>query len=118
MEELASKLAELLNITVKSAVELYPLLRRQYMWYAAIGNVMDVAVVVAIIAGMLIFLFGVGWIIEELPNALDEDEEKMRKLFIVLLKTLIAAVVVAVISRVTSVIVAPDLNFILRLLGK
>lgn len=47
MSELAVKISELLDITVESAVELYPVIRGQFMWYSALGK-----------AGGLNFLFG------------------------------------------------------------
>ena len=47
MNELAVKISELLDITVESAVELYPVIRGQFMWYSALGKV-----------GGLNFLFG------------------------------------------------------------
>ena len=38
MNELAVKISELLDITVDSAVELYPVIRGQFMWYSALGE--------------------------------------------------------------------------------
>jgi hypothetical protein len=38
MNELAVKISELLDITVDSAVELYPVIRGQFMWYSALGK--------------------------------------------------------------------------------
>lgn len=41
MNELAVKISELLDITVESAVELYPVIRGQFMWYSALGRAGD-----------------------------------------------------------------------------
>ena len=118
MNELASKLAELLDITVKQAIELYPVLRGQYIWYVTLDNIISVAVVGALIIGVLIFFFGVFWSAGALPDSLKDDEEKTKKVVVVLLKGLAIAVVVAIIGSVASVVVAPDLNFILRVLDR
>lgn len=34
MEELAVKIAELLDISVQGAIDLYPVIRSQYIWYS------------------------------------------------------------------------------------
>lgn len=117
MNELASKLAELLDITVKQAIELYPVLRGQYIWYVTLDNIISVAAVGALIICVLIFFFGIGWSMEALPYSLESDEEKTKKLFVVLLEVLGACIIVAVIGSVASVVVAPDLNFILQVLS-
>lgn len=38
MDELAVKISELLDITVDSAIELYPVIRVQFVWYSALGK--------------------------------------------------------------------------------
>lgn len=118
MNELAGKLAELLDITVKQAIELYPVLRTQYVWYVILENIIITAGLVMTIIGIFIFIFAAGWIVGVLPDSLESDEEKTKRLFVVLLKVLAASVIIVVLGSVSSAIVAPDLNFILRVLDK
>lgn len=64
MEELAIKLAELLEISVEAAIKLYPVLREQYIIYNSIG----------ILRGILFFLLLAGLIIIPLKYNLMEKE--------------------------------------------
>lgn len=118
MNELASKLAELLDITVKQAIELYPVLRTQYIWYVILENIIITAGLVMTIIGIFIFILATVWIVGILPDSLESDEEKTKKLFVLLLKILAASVVIVILGSVSSAVVASDLRFILRVLGR
>lgn len=50
MEEIMIKLAEMLEITVEAAVELYPVLRNQYIWYTAVDLVASPLVAIAVLS--------------------------------------------------------------------
>ena len=39
MEELAIKIAETLDISVQAAIDMYPVIRNQYIWYRVLTNV-------------------------------------------------------------------------------
>lgn len=56
MEELATKIAELLDITVESAIELYPVLRNQFMVYKIVGIFEKIAIIIFFITLMHIAL--------------------------------------------------------------
>ena len=71
MEELAIKLSELLDITVESAIKLYPVLREQFIYYRALGFIRSISLLTAFV---LFFYIAIIWLIEH--GRLDSDINK------------------------------------------
>lgn len=102
MEELMLKLAELLDISVKGAIELYPILKEQYVWY----SVMEVLFVVGILIGIAGMIF--------IPILWMEDLHEFIKKTAFLS---VASFVIALISYVSQILLAPDLHLIMKLIN-
>ena len=121
MEELAIKLAETLDISVQAAIDMYPVIRGQYIWYAILTSVTNWAILLGlgslILTGVTLFirfdLDKYNWRTEEI----NEDWVNIDKVF---KKALMALVIFVVIGIVTSVIIpflAPDIMIIKNFLG-
>ena len=121
MEELAIKLAETLDISVQAAIDMYPVIRGQYIWYAILTSVTNWATLLGlgslILTGVTLFirfdLDKYNWRNEEI----NEDWVNIDKVF---KKASMALVIFVVIGIVTSVIIpflAPDIMIIKNFLG-
>src|SRR5699024_11577522 len=53
MEELAIKIAETLDISVQGAIDMYPVIRSQYIWYAVLTSVTNWATVIGFVSLIL-----------------------------------------------------------------
>lgn len=116
MEELAIKMAEYLEISVETAIELYPVLRSQFMVYMVldrIGNVVFTLSVLTFIATVIIgmimlFLYAYAWD--------SEEEEAVKSLGLKIFKiagpTFVVLQVVYILIMVIGVIFAPDVVMI------
>ena len=113
MNELAVKISELLDITVESAVELYPVIRGQFMWYSALGK-----------AGELNFLFGLASVIASCVVGAyycivyddSYDLTKAKKLATVIAMGWAIVIVIWITLIVLAHITAPDIILIKGLL--
>ena len=121
MEELAIKIAEMLDISVQGAIDMYPVIRSQYIWYAILTSVTNWATVIGfvslILTGVTLFirfdLDKVNWRTGEI----EEDWAIADKVF---KKVLLALILSAVVGIVTSAIIpflAPDIMIITDFLG-
>lgn len=121
MEELAIKVAEVLDISVQGAIDIYPVIRGQYIWYAVLTSVTIWATVIGfvslILTGVTLFirldLDKYNWRTKEI----NEDWVIVDKVF---KKVLLALILSAVVGIVTSEIIpflAPDIMIIKNFLG-
>ena len=121
MEELAVKIAELLDISVQGAIDLYPVIRSQYIWYAILTSVTNWATVIGfvslILTGVTLFirfdLDKVNWRTEEI----NEDWVIVDKLFKKVLLVLMLSVVIGIVTSVIIPFLAPDIMIIKNFIG-
>lgn len=121
MEELAIKLAETLDISVKAAIDLYPVIRSQYIWYETLESVISWALVIGfvsfILTGVTLFirfdLDKYDWRTEEI----NEDWVIVDKVFKKAVLVLMVSVVIAVAVEIIAPFLAPDIMIIKNFLG-
>ena len=121
MEELAIKLAETLDISVKAAIDLYPVIRSQYIWYAILTSVTNwtamLGFVSLILTGVTLFirfdLDKYNWRTEEI----NEDWVIVDKVFKKALLVLMLSVVIGIVTSVIIPFLAPDIMIITDFLG-
>lgn len=111
MEVLISKLADLLQVGVDGATKAYPVLREQYIWYKALGEIMTTAGVVLFV----LFVFGFfGLLFFEFSyNKYPKWFPKLCKIASIVA---VVALVVVVGSSILRTVLAPDIMMILELL--
>lgn len=118
MEVLAEKIAELLGITIESAVELYPYLRDQYVLYEVLESSKSLFMILLFLSVistvlMVIFLF-----MEEVDFSEPDAEERM---FIKITKNCaivaITFLVIVMGVNIAQAVIAPDIMMIQELLG-
>ena len=116
MEELAVKIAETLDISVQGAIDLYPVIRSQYVWYAVLTSVIDWATVIGlfslILTGITLFirfdLDKFNWRTGEI----EEDWAIADKVFKKVLLALILSAVVGIANSAIIPFLAPDIMLI------
>lgn len=126
MEILASKIAELLDITVEQSVALYPILKEQFVWYRAyesVGSVISILITISIVG---ILLTGLAYAVN-FEDRIYEDTDQIEKyntylsskrLFHSNLIIIGIAFVVGVILDVIVVLKAPDIMIIQSIIEK
>lgn len=121
MEELAIKIAETLDISVKAAIDMYPVIRGQYIWYETLNNVMIWSIILSFIS---IIAIGVTLVIRDETQKFDWTTEEITDEWVsiekVFKKALMALVIFVVIGIVTSSVtpfLAPDVMLIKNFLG-
>lgn len=126
MEILANELAKLLNITVEKAIELYPVLKQQFVQYNIIGSVSFIFLVmfwtslVSVIALGFVYLFNIEYInsdskYDKTEKALATSSEKiLPKVFIFLA----VGVVGISITSILQYLLSPDFMLIKDVLMK
>ena len=121
MEELAIKLAETLDISVQAAIDMYPVIRSQYIWYAILTSVTNWAATLGfvslILTGVTLFirfdLDKYNWRTEEI----NEDWVIVDKVFKKALLVLMLSVVIGIVTSVIIPFLAPDIMIITDFLG-
>ena len=121
MEELAIKLAETLDISVQAAIDIYPVIRSQYIWYAILTSLINWAIVIGfvslILTGVTLFirfdLDKYNWRTEEI----NEDWVIVDKVFKKAVLVLMVSVVIAVAVEIIAPFLAPDIMIIKNFLG-
>ena len=121
MEELAVKIAETLDISVQAAIDMYPVIRSQYIWYAILTSVTIWTTVIGfvslILTGVTLFirfdLDKVNWRTGEI----EEDWAIADKVFKKVLLALILSAVVGIATSITIPFLAPDIMLIKDLIG-
>jgi uncharacterized protein YqgQ len=104
METLALQLAELLEISIDKAIELYPVLRTQFVWYK-IANLLNGL-------GLLILLPTV------IVGVVELMDKGIKELYIKtpIVKLLVASATLILLGSLTAYIFATDLMIILEFL--
>ena len=121
MEELAIKIAETLDISVQGAIDIYPVIRSQYMWYEALTTLCVWAVILGFISMLVI---GVTGVIRDDTDKYYWDTEEIREEWAsvdnVFKKAILALLIFIVIGITTSIVapfLAPDIMIIKNFLG-
>ena len=121
MEELAIKVAEVLDISVQGAIDIYPVIRGQYIWYAILTSVTIWATVLGlgslVLTGVTLF---VRFDLDKYNYRTEEINEDWVNINKVFKKALMALVIFVIIGIVTSEIIpflAPDIMIIKNFLG-
>ena len=116
MEELAIKIAEMLDISVQGAIDIYPVIRSQYIWYAVLASVTNLATAIGFVSliftGVTLFI---RFDLDKVNWRTGEIEEDWAIADKVLKKVLLVLILSAVVGIVTSVIIpflAPDIMLI------
>lgn len=116
MNELASKLADILDVTTKAALDLYPVIRDQFVWYGALGSIKNVfftLFVVSLFAGAMIAMF---LSIEECWEL--EDWKRNRKAAKWIIFTPVLSLIIILVINILSYFLAPDIMIVMELLNK
>lgn len=121
MEELAVKIAELLDISVQGAIDIYPVIRGQYIWYETLTRVSIWAAILALASMIIIGVIGVirdetakfDWTTEEIT----EEWANIDKVFKKAILALVIFVVIAIASTIVAPFLAPDIVLIKDLIG-
>ena len=116
MEELAIKIAETLDISVQAAIDMYPVIRSQYIRYEILTSVTNWATVIGfvslILTGVTLFI---RFDLDKVNWRTGEIEEDWAIADKVLKKVLLVLILSAVVGIVTSAIIpflAPDIMLI------
>lgn len=121
MEELASKIAETLDISVKAAIDVYPLIRGQFIWYETLNNIMIWSIILGFVS---ILVIGVTLVIRDDTQKYDwtteettEDWDNIDKVFKKALLALLIFLVIGVVTSLVTPFLAPDIVLIKNFLG-
>lgn len=112
MDNLLNKFAELLNITIDKAIELYPMFRKQFVIY----NVLDMLHSLSVLSlGILVFLLimvVVFWLPEE------NDDDLICKVTKKIFKAFIINLTILIITHILIYVFCSDLMILKMLLNK
>ena len=121
MEELALKIAETLDISVQAAIDMYPVIRGQYIWYEMLTSVGSWTVILWF--GSIIAT-GITWVIRNDTSKYDwrteeitEEWANIDKVFKVALSAFAILLVVAIVVEIVVPFLAPDIMIIKNFLG-
>ena len=121
MEELAIKIAEVLDISVQGAIDIYPVIRSQYMWYEALTTLCVWAVILGFISMLVIGVAGVirddtdkyYWNTEEIR----EEWASIDNVFKKAIWALLIFIVIGITTSIVAPFLAPDIMIIENFLG-
>lgn len=121
MEELVSEVAELLGISVQEAINIYPMLRSQYIWYNILSGVVGWSILLVFILAFVIFI---SYTIRRdtdkhdwRSNEVTEEWIKIDKLFKIELSIFVLLVVIGIVGAMAIPFLAPDVIVIESLIG-
>lgn len=122
MEELAVKIAELLDISVQGAIDLYPVIRSQYIWYSLcqnIGGWVMLLGVISLVSTVATFIIRkdtkiYSWRDREKIN---EEYTSIDKLFKISISIFILLTVIGIAMSAAIPFLAPDIVLIKDFLG-
>ena len=121
MEELASKIAEMLDISVQGAIDIYPVIRNQYIWYEILNGVGGWIMLLGI---MLLIVIGITFAIRDDTRKFDwrteeitEEWANIDKIFKIELSVFVLLVVIDIATSITLPFLAPDIMLIKDFLG-
>lgn len=116
MEELAIKLAETLDISVQAAIDMYPVIRSQYIWYETLSTVTVWSVILGLISTIAV---GVTVVIRDDTSKYDWGSEEINeewvdidKAFKTALMALLIFVVIGIVASIVAPFLAPDIMII------
>lgn len=122
MEELAVKIAELLDISVQGAIDLYPVIRSQFIWYSALGSVTNWTILLGIFSFVSVVV--TFCIMENKYRYTWGDRETIKKeyasidkLFKISILVLVSMVVIGIAIDFAIPFLAPDILMIKDLIG-
>ena len=121
MEELAIKIAEVLDISVQGAIDIYPVIRGQYIWYEMLTTLEFWAMFLWFAS---IFAVGITWVIRSDKTKYDwtteeitEEWANIDKIFKTALSAFVLLLVVAIAIEMIIPFLAPDIMIIKNFLG-
>lgn len=116
MNELASKLADVLDVTTKAALDLYPVIRDQFVWYGALDSIRNVFVALLAIS-LFVSIVTNMWLTIEMSWGFEDwkDNWKTAKWLII---TPILSLIIILTIDILSYFLAPDIMIIMELLNK
>lgn len=121
MEELAIKIAEMLDISVQGAIDMYPVIRGQYIWYQMLTSVGSWSIILWF--GSII-ITGITWVIRNDTSKYDwrteeitEEWADIDKIFKIALSAFVLFLVVAIATEMIVPFLAPDIMLIKNFLG-
>ena len=121
MEELAIKIAEMLDISVQGAIDIYPVIRGQYIWYEMLTTLEFSAMFLWFAS---IFAVGITWAIRSDETKYDwtteeitEEWANIDKIFKTSLSAFVLLLVVAIAIEMIIPFLAPDIMIIKNFLG-
>ena len=121
MEELALKIAETLDISVQGAIDIYPVIRGQYIWCEMLTTVCFWSVILWF--GSIV-ITGISWVIRNDTTKFDwrteeitEEWANIDKVFKTALSAFVLFLVVAIASSIVAPFLAPDIMIIKNFLG-
>ena len=121
MEELAIKIAEVLDISVQGAIDIYPVIRGQYVWYQMLNSVGSWSIILWF--GSII-VTAIAWIIRGDTNKYYWNTEEIReewasidKVFKIGLSAFALCLVIAIVTEMVVPFLAPDIMIIKNFLG-
>ena len=121
MEELAIKIAEMLDISVQGAIDIYPVIRGQYIWYEMLTTLEFWAMFLWFAS---IFAVGITWVIRNdeakydwTTEEITEEWANIDKIFKTALSSFVLLLVVAIAIEMIIPFLAPDIMIIKNFLG-
>ena len=115
METLALQLSELLGVTIDKAIELYPVLRSQYIWYDIFTNFKFTVGVLNIFSITMGIIFGIIMLFN-----VDFEGEVKPYMWKLIRYTLIVIAILSISTIILTILIpvlAPDIVFIQGIKG-
>ena len=121
MEELASKIAETLDISVKAAIDMYPVIRGQFIWYETLHSVMIWSIILSFIS---IIAIGITIVIRDETQKyyynteeITKDWASIDKVFKKAMMALLVFIIIGIVANIVVPFLAPDVVLIKNFLG-
>lgn len=105
MDNIINKIADWLQISVEKAIELYPQLRTEAVWYKITNEVQGI-----LIGFILVCLLGI-WFCVSVTGEVEKMSDNARKLFVVLILAIIVTGVLLLALTIFSPFLFPDIVF-------
>lgn len=110
MDNIMNKIAEWLQISVEKAIELYPQLRMEAVWYSVMNNVSTIIVCLGV--GIIIFMFVdyMNYTMDSYRNEVEVKKSAGRRLK-TLVKFLMVLVALLLVLSIVSPFLYPNIVF-------
>ena len=116
MEELAIEIAETLDISVQGAIDMYPVIRSQYVWYQVLTNIPGWTVLlVFILVPLIVITFSIRGDTNKFGQRTEEVTEEwvnIDKILKIELSILALLVVIGIVADMVVPFLAPDIMLI------